>query len=225
MLRRYDLAALEWFGFFTGDRDLLERLIVTLTRASADEELRPLTESVLARIERLVPGLAVGAQSAREIGRLVDGPAGVPRTVCSRDLMHATYAATVQLKNGASDVLVRGDAFRLVPSPVEAAAIAVRYRLGALRFPPFPLWSLGSGPARLEPGALMAQLLESKPMHYLMAAGSRHATTFRFTTCRTGLRPVATGRSYEEPRGVHYDPRPKRLTLCGGFGRLSAYGT
>jgi len=61
----------------------------------------------------------------------------MPRTVCSRDLMHATYAATVQLKNGASDVLVRGDAFRLVPSPVEAAAIAVRYRLGlsgSLRF-------------------------------------------------------------------------------------------
>lgn len=73
MLRRYDLAALEWFGFFTTDRDLLERLIVTLTRASADEELRPLTESVLARIERLVPGLALGAQSAREIGRLVEG--------------------------------------------------------------------------------------------------------------------------------------------------------
>ncbi len=73
MLRRYDLSALEWFGFFTKDRDLLERLIVTLTRTSADEELRPLAESVLARIERLVPGLAVGAQSAREIGRLVEG--------------------------------------------------------------------------------------------------------------------------------------------------------
>jgi len=73
VLRRYDLAALEWFGFFTRDRDLLERLIVTLTRASTAEELRPLAESVLARIERLVPGLAVGAQSAREIGRLVEG--------------------------------------------------------------------------------------------------------------------------------------------------------
>ncbi|HTP20134.1 MAG TPA: hypothetical protein VMJ65_11055 [Solirubrobacteraceae bacterium] len=73
LLRRYDLAALEWFGFFSRDRDLLERLIVTLTRTSADEELRPQTESVLARIERLVPGLALGAQSAREIGRLVEG--------------------------------------------------------------------------------------------------------------------------------------------------------
>ena len=46
---------------------------MTLSHASADEELRPLTESVLARIERLVPGLAAGAQSAREIGRLVEG--------------------------------------------------------------------------------------------------------------------------------------------------------
>jgi hypothetical protein len=73
VLRRYDLTSLEWFGFFTKDRDLLERLIVSLTRTSADEELRPLTESVLARIERLVPGLAAGAQSAREIGRLVEG--------------------------------------------------------------------------------------------------------------------------------------------------------
>jgi hypothetical protein len=73
VLYRYDLTALEWLGFFTRDRDLLERLIVTLTRTSVDEELRPLTESVLARIERLVPGLAVGAQSAREIGRLVEG--------------------------------------------------------------------------------------------------------------------------------------------------------
>jgi hypothetical protein len=73
VLRRYDLSALEWFGFFTKDRDLLKRLIVTLSHTSADEDLRPLTESVLARIERLVPGLAAGAQSAREIGRLVEG--------------------------------------------------------------------------------------------------------------------------------------------------------
>ncbi|HUA70285.1 MAG TPA: hypothetical protein VMA96_04370 [Solirubrobacteraceae bacterium] len=73
VLRRHDIVALEWFGFYTTDRDLLERLIVSLTRTSADEEMRPLTESVLARIERLVPGLAVGAQSAREIGRLVEG--------------------------------------------------------------------------------------------------------------------------------------------------------
>jgi len=73
MLSRYDRTALEAFGFFGRDRELLERLIVTLTRTCSDEDLRPLSESVLARIERLVPSLAVGAQSALEIGRLVEG--------------------------------------------------------------------------------------------------------------------------------------------------------
>ena len=72
-LHRYDPTALETFGFFGRDRDLLEQLIVALTRASVDEELRPLSESVLARIEALVPDLAWGAHSAREIGRLVEG--------------------------------------------------------------------------------------------------------------------------------------------------------
>ena len=72
-LQRYDPAALEAFGFFGRDRDLLEHLIVALTRASVDEALRPLSESVLARIEALVPDLAWGAHSAREIGRLVAG--------------------------------------------------------------------------------------------------------------------------------------------------------
>ena len=61
------------FGFFGRDRDLLEHLIVALTRISVDEALRPLSESVLARIEALVPDLAEGAHSAREIGRLVEG--------------------------------------------------------------------------------------------------------------------------------------------------------
>jgi hypothetical protein len=37
------------------------------------EELRPLSESVLARIEDLIPDLAWGAHSAREISRLVAG--------------------------------------------------------------------------------------------------------------------------------------------------------
>ena len=73
MLSRYDRTALEAFGFFGRDRELLERLIVTLTRTCSDENLRPSSESVLARIERLVPSLAVGAQSALEIGRLVEG--------------------------------------------------------------------------------------------------------------------------------------------------------
>jgi hypothetical protein len=72
MLRHHDPAALESFEFHSRDRYLLERLIVTLTATMADEELRPLAESVLARI-RVVPGLAVGADSAREIGRLAEG--------------------------------------------------------------------------------------------------------------------------------------------------------
>jgi hypothetical protein len=72
-LHRYDPAALEAFGFFGRDRDLLEHLIVALTRASMNEELRPLSESVLARIEAVIPDLAWGAHSAREISRLVEG--------------------------------------------------------------------------------------------------------------------------------------------------------
>ena len=75
LLSRYDPAALEELGFFGRDRELLERLIVTPhAHASTDEDLRPLAESVLARIERVVPDLAVGAHSAREIGRLVERP-------------------------------------------------------------------------------------------------------------------------------------------------------
>ncbi len=73
MLSRYDRTALEAFDFFGLDRELLERLIVTLTRTCSDEDLRPVSESVLARIERLVPDLAAGAQSALEIGRIVEG--------------------------------------------------------------------------------------------------------------------------------------------------------
>ena len=72
-LHRYDPAALEAFGFFGRDRDLLEQLIVALTRASMNEELRPLSERVLARIEAVIPDLAWGAHSAREISRLVEG--------------------------------------------------------------------------------------------------------------------------------------------------------
>jgi hypothetical protein len=73
LLQTYDRLALEAFDFFGRDRDLLERLIVTLPRVCADEDLRPLSESVLSRIERLVPDLAPGAHSAREIGRLAAG--------------------------------------------------------------------------------------------------------------------------------------------------------
>ncbi len=73
VLSRYDRPVLGALDFFGRDRDLLERLIVTLTRACTDEALRPLCESVLARIERLVPELSLEARSAREIGRLVEG--------------------------------------------------------------------------------------------------------------------------------------------------------
>lgn len=72
-LRRHDRDALTALGFFDRDRDLLERMIVTLTRTgSSEQELRPLSEAVLLRIEELVPDLARGAQSALEIGRLVE---------------------------------------------------------------------------------------------------------------------------------------------------------
>ena len=85
VLSRYDRPVLEALDFFGRDRDLLERLIVTLTRACTDEDLRPLCESVLARIERLVPELYLQARSAREIGRLVEGLGRkqwwVPRTL------------------------------------------------------------------------------------------------------------------------------------------------
>jgi hypothetical protein len=73
LLQTYDSLALQAFDFFVRDRELLERLIVALPRVSADEDLRPLSESVLSRIERLVPDLAPGAHSAREIGRLAAG--------------------------------------------------------------------------------------------------------------------------------------------------------
>ncbi len=73
LLSRYDPAALHELGFLGRDRELLERLIVTLTRTPFDEDLRPLVESVLARIERVAPELASEAHSAREIGRLVEG--------------------------------------------------------------------------------------------------------------------------------------------------------
>ncbi len=71
-LARYDAAALEQLAFFERDRDLLGRLIDSLTHVASDEELRPLPENVLADIEELVPDLATSAHSAIEIGRLVE---------------------------------------------------------------------------------------------------------------------------------------------------------
>jgi len=71
-LFRYNPDALKALGFFDRDRDLLGRMILTLTRiAAGDDELRPLSEAVLSRIEELVPDLATGAHSGIEIGRLV----------------------------------------------------------------------------------------------------------------------------------------------------------
>ena len=70
-----DPAALHALGFYhRGDQDLLEQLIIVLTRIAADdEELRPVAESVLARVKELVPDLAASAHSAIEIGRLSEG--------------------------------------------------------------------------------------------------------------------------------------------------------
>jgi hypothetical protein len=70
-LSNYDPEALQSLGFFDRDTDLLGRLIVSLTRtAAADEQLRPLAEAVLSRIEELAPELADRAHSAREIAQL-----------------------------------------------------------------------------------------------------------------------------------------------------------
>jgi hypothetical protein len=72
VLARLDPGALEALGFFESDRVLLARLIVTLRGVAADDDLRPLSEAVLARIESLVPDLASGAHDAIEIGRLTE---------------------------------------------------------------------------------------------------------------------------------------------------------
>jgi hypothetical protein len=72
-LSKYDHRALHRLGFFDRDRDLLERLIATLSRTTAaGEELRPLAQSVLAQIEALVPEFAAHAHSALEMARLFE---------------------------------------------------------------------------------------------------------------------------------------------------------
>jgi hypothetical protein len=66
-----DPAALDLLGFHHRDRDSLERLVVILGRITRDsEELRPLAESVLSRVEEVVPDLAAHAHDALRIGRL-----------------------------------------------------------------------------------------------------------------------------------------------------------
>ena len=73
LLNRHDPAALEAFDFYGQDKDLLARAIAPLAHAASDADLHDLAESVLARIEGLLPDLAAGARGAIQIGRLVDG--------------------------------------------------------------------------------------------------------------------------------------------------------
>ncbi|MGH2843940.1 MAG: MerR family DNA-binding transcriptional regulator [Solirubrobacteraceae bacterium] len=73
VLQDHHPAALETLGFPDRDRDLLERLIVMITRTRApDEPLRDLQQGLLRRIERLVPELAVSARGALTIAELAD---------------------------------------------------------------------------------------------------------------------------------------------------------
>ncbi len=72
-LSTHDPKALKALGFFDRAKALLERLILALTQAANNEQLRPLCARVLSRIEELVPELASGAQSAIEIAKLVEG--------------------------------------------------------------------------------------------------------------------------------------------------------
>jgi hypothetical protein len=65
MLLEYDVGVLMELGFFARDRDLLESLVTSLPQVAASQpDLRPLSESVLKRIEELVPALAERARSA-----------------------------------------------------------------------------------------------------------------------------------------------------------------
>jgi hypothetical protein len=73
ILHEQDPAALEALGFYGRDRDLLARLIVALARATAsNEDIKPIAESVLKRIEQLVPELAASARSAITIAGLAE---------------------------------------------------------------------------------------------------------------------------------------------------------
>jgi hypothetical protein len=73
-LREHDLAALEELGFFVGDWDLLEWLVMSLpTLVASQPAMRPHVESILKRIEGLVPELAERAENAFAIARLDPG--------------------------------------------------------------------------------------------------------------------------------------------------------
>lgn len=73
ILRVYDLATLGALGFFDHDREFLERLIVTLAQTTAaSEEVRALAQSVLGRIEDLVPDLSAPVLGAIAIVGLAE---------------------------------------------------------------------------------------------------------------------------------------------------------
>jgi hypothetical protein len=64
-LRTHDLAALDELGFFSRDWNLLQWLVMSLPKyVPAHPELRPYVESLLKRIQTLVPTLAERAESA-----------------------------------------------------------------------------------------------------------------------------------------------------------------
>src|ERR1700751_3069116 len=83
---------------------------------------------------------------------------------------------------------------------------------GLLRFPPFPVTSLGSAPASLEQVVRIAQLFGAGHCTNASLRSRGMSPLFRFTARLTCSPTVATRRSYEEARGFHYNPRPRRLT-------------
>jgi hypothetical protein len=73
LLLECDPAGLDLLSFHDRDRDLLGGLIVILSRIARDsEELRSMAQSILARVEELVPGLAADARNALNVGRLAE---------------------------------------------------------------------------------------------------------------------------------------------------------
>jgi hypothetical protein len=71
ILRNHHAVALASLGFYERDQELLQRLIVSLTQASAaNPEIRPLAQSVLDRIRSLCPHLDREAASALTLTEL-----------------------------------------------------------------------------------------------------------------------------------------------------------
>lgn len=73
VLREHAVDELRALGFFTRDRPLLEGLITALFKLSlTDPESRPLTDSVLDRLQSLVPDLAEHARTAAAVAGVVE---------------------------------------------------------------------------------------------------------------------------------------------------------